>query len=105
MLPGQRLRQTRWRPFDRVFTDGTSEQRFLRATIFGTRKAGRYSQITTDPATLPPATTWELMANQPGKIAQTVGNTVGLRTWIAYRFQHANDDPGVADNPVSGRRA
>jgi SRSO17 transposase len=37
MLPGRRIRQTRWRPFDRVFTDGTSEQRFIRETIYGTR--------------------------------------------------------------------
>jgi SRSO17 transposase len=77
MLPGQRIRQTRWRPFARVFTDSTSEQRFLRETIFGPRKAVRYYQITTDPATLPPETTWDLMTNQPGKIESTVGNTFG----------------------------
>lgn len=33
MLPGQRIRQTRWRPFARVFTDGSGEQRFIRETI------------------------------------------------------------------------
>jgi SRSO17 transposase len=33
MLPGQRIRQTRWRPFNRVFTDGSTEQRFLRETV------------------------------------------------------------------------
>src|SRR5260370_12712375 len=38
MLPGQPIRQTRWRPFERVFTDGSSEQRFLRETIFGRRQ-------------------------------------------------------------------
>jgi SRSO17 transposase len=38
LLPGQRVRQTRWRPFDRVFTDGSTEQRFLRETIFGARR-------------------------------------------------------------------
>ena len=41
MLPGQRIRQTRWRPFDRVFTDGSSAQRFLRETIFGTQQPVR----------------------------------------------------------------
>ncbi len=101
MLPGQRIRQTRWRPFDRVFTDGTSEQRFIRETIYGTRQAVRYYQITTDPATLPPETTWDLMTNLPGKIAQTVGNTFGLRTWIAYGFKHAKDDLGWADYRVT----
>lgn len=82
LLPGQRIRQTQWRPFERVFTDGTSEQRFLRETIYGTRRAVRYYQITTDPRTLPPETTWDVMTNQPGKIEQTVGNTFGLRTWV-----------------------
>ncbi len=53
-LPGQRVRQTRWRPFERVFTDGSTEQRFIRETIYGRRQAVRSYQITTDPATLPP---------------------------------------------------
>jgi SRSO17 transposase len=97
LLPGQRVRQTRWRPFARVFSDGSSEQRFLRETIFGTRRSVRYYQITTDPLTLPPETTWDLMTNLPGKIEQTVGNTFGLRTWIEYGFKHAKDDLGWAD--------
>ncbi len=97
MLPGQRIRQTRWRPFARVYTDGSSEQRFIRETIYGTRRAVRYYQITTDPATLPPETTWNLMTNLPGEIARTVGNTFGLRTWVEYGFKHAKDDLGWAD--------
>jgi SRSO17 transposase len=101
LLPGQRIRQTRWRPFERVFTDGTSEQRFLRETIYGTRRAVRYYQITTDPRTLPPETTWDVMTNQPGKIEQTVGNTFGLRTWVEYGFKHAKDDLGWADYRVT----
>jgi SRSO17 transposase len=91
MLLGQRIRQTRWRPFDRVFTDGTSEQRFIRETIFGSRKPVRYYQITTDPQTLPSETTWDLMTNLPGKIEPTVGNTFGLRTWIERGFAFLKD--------------
>ena len=101
MLPGQRIRRTRWRPFERLFTDGTSEERFIRETIFGTRRTVRYYQITTDPQTLPPETTWDLMTNQPGKIEDTVGNTFGLRTWIEYGFKHAKDDLGWADYRVT----
>jgi len=97
LLPGQRVRQTRFRPFERVFTDGTSQERFIRETIYGTRQAVRYYQITTDPQTLPPETTWELMTNQPGKIERTVGNTFGLRTWVEYGFKHSKDDLGWAD--------
>jgi SRSO17 transposase len=101
LAPGQRVRQTRWRPFERVFSDGSTEQRFLRETIFGQRQAVRYYQVTTDPATLPPETTWDLMTNQPGKIEQTVGNTFGLRTWVEYGFKHAKDDLGWADYRVT----
>ncbi len=97
MLPGQRIRQTRWRPFERIFTDGSSEQRFIRETIYGTRRAVRYYQITTDSATLPPETTWNLMTNLPREIARTVGNTFGLRTWVEYGFKHAKDDLGWVD--------
>jgi len=101
LLPGQHVRQTRWRPFERVFTDGSTERRFLRETVYGTRRAIRYYQITTDPQTLPPETTWDLMTNLPGKIQQTVGNTFGLRTWIEYGFKHAKDDLGWADYRVT----
>jgi len=101
MLPGQRLRQTRWRAFDRVFTDGSTEERFVRETIYGTRHSVRYFQLTTDPVSLPPETTWDLMTNLPGKIEHTVGNTFGLRTWIEYGFKHAKDDLGWADYRVT----
>jgi hypothetical protein len=104
LLPGPRVRQTRWRPFDRVFTDGSTAQRFIRATLCGTRTPLRSSQLTTDPVTLPPETPWDLMTNLPGTIEQTVGhmsNTFGVRTWIAYGCKHAKDDLGWADDRVT----
>ena len=97
LLPGQRVRRTRWRPFDRLFTDGSPEQRYRRETVFGTRRSVRSFQITTDPQTLPPETTWDLMTNLPGKIEDSVGNPFGLRTWIEYGFKQAKDDLGWAD--------
>jgi SRSO17 transposase len=103
--PGQRVRQTRWRPFDRVFADGTREQRFIRETIYGRRQSVRYYQVTTDPATLPPETTWDLMTDLPGKIERTVGDTFGLRTWVEYGFRHAKDDLGWADFRVTDAAA
>jgi len=105
MLPGQRIRQTRWRPFERVFTDGASQGRFLRETIFGARQPVRYHQITTDPDTLPPEATWDLMTDLPGAIERTVGDTFGLRTRIAYGFKHAKDDLGWADYRVTDSAA
>jgi SRSO17 transposase len=101
LLPGQRVRPTRWRPFERIFTDGSSERRFLRETVDGTRRAIRSYPITTDPQTLPPETTWDLMTNLPGQIRQSVGNTFGLRTGIEYGFKQAKDDLGWADYRVT----
>jgi SRSO17 transposase len=94
LLPGQRVRQTRLRPFERVFTDGSRDHRFIREIVSGQRQAVRSYQITTDPATLPPETTWDLMTTQPGTIEQTVGNTFGRRTWVEYGFKHSKDDLG-----------
>ena len=96
-FPGERVRQTRWRPFARVFTDGSTEQRFICEFVFGKRGGTRYFVVTTDPVHLPPETTWHLMTNLPGKIERTVGNTFGLRTWIEYGFKHAKDELGWAD--------
>ncbi|MGO8948218.1 MAG: transposase, partial [Ktedonobacterales bacterium] len=93
----ERIRTTRWRTFERVFADGSSQERYLRETIFGRRRPLRYFQITTDPVHLPPETTWQLMTNLPGKIEQSVGNTFGLRTWIEYGFKQAKDELGWAD--------
>jgi SRSO17 transposase len=101
MFPGQRLRRTRWRPFDRIFTDGSTQQRYIRETVFGQRHGTRYFEIATDPATLPPETTWDLMTNLPGKIERSVGNTFGLRTWIEYGFKQAKDELGWADYRVT----
>jgi SRSO17 transposase len=101
LLPGQRIRQTRWRPFERVFTDGSSKQRFIRETIYGTRTPVRYYQITTDPHTLPRETTWDLMTNQPSDSEETVGNMFGWRTWVEYGFKHSKDDLGWADYRVT----
>lgn len=55
-------------------------------------------EITTDPARLPPETTWELMTNLPGKIERTVGSTFGLRAWIACGFKQAKDALDWADD-------
>jgi SRSO17 transposase len=87
-FPGERVRQTRWRPFLRVFTDGTSAQRYLCEFVVGKRTPTRSYVVTTDPVHPPSDTTWLLMTNLPGKIERTVGNRFGLRT----------QDPNAASN-------
>jgi SRSO17 transposase len=97
MPPGQRLRYTTWSQFDRVFSNGETEPRYIREIIFGQRRAIRYYHITTDVAEQPPDSTWLIMTNLPGTIKKTVGNTYGLRTWIEYGFKQSKNELGWAD--------
>jgi SRSO17 transposase len=48
MPADQRIRYTPWQEFDRTFTDGETETRWIREIIYGQRQALRYYQITTD---------------------------------------------------------
>ena len=97
MVPGQRLRYTTWSPFDRVFSTGATESRYIREIIFGHRRALRYYHIPTDVDEQPPESTWLIMTNLPGTIKKTVGNIYGLRTWIEYGFKHSKNELGWAD--------
>ena len=39
---GQRVRQNRWRGFERIFSNGKQENRYIREIIFGKRRAIQY---------------------------------------------------------------
>jgi SRSO17 transposase len=101
MLPGQRIRYTRWSAFDSHsadgVADGASEARFIRELIFGARRIVRCYEITTDRELEPPETIWRIMTNQPGRIERVVGSAFGLRAWIEYEFKRHKDDLGWAD--------
>ena len=99
--PGQRVRYTNWRPFERVFSNGESQTRYIREIVFGQRGKIRYYHLTTDQKTQPPESTWYIMTNLEGHIRKTVGNTYGLRTWIEYGFKHAKNALGWADFRVT----
>ena len=47
--PGEHIRSTRWRSFERVFSDETHQTRSLREIIFAQRGTVRYYQLTNDP--------------------------------------------------------
>ena len=95
--PGEHIHCTRWQPFLRTFSDGTKQQRYLREVIYGRRGSERYFQLTTDPRTLPGATTCLLMTNLPGDLRHSLGDQYGLRTWIEYGFKHIKNELGWAD--------
>ncbi len=96
---------TRWRPFERVFSTGKTQIRYLREGIYGQRTRTRYYQITVDQEQLPSEGTWSIMTNLAGDIRQTVGNTYGLRTWIEYGFKQAKNELGWADYRVTDAAA
>ncbi|OKH23912.1 hypothetical protein NIES1031_16570 [Chroogloeocystis siderophila 5.2 s.c.1] len=82
----QRVRTNRWKAFDRIFSNGKSEVRYLQEIIFGKRRDWRYWTITTDPV--------ELL---PQSLDKEIGNLYGLRTWIEYGFKHCKNYLGWAD--------
>ncbi len=92
MGPGQRIRYTRWKAFERLFSDGSSPTRYSCEGIFGKRGSIRYCYLTTDPATLPAATTVLLMTNLEGNLRHALGNIYGLRTWIEYGFKQTKNE-------------
>jgi SRSO17 transposase len=92
-----RVRYTRWKKFDRVFTNVDSEFRYIREIVFGKRRSIRYWQISTGSVELPENSTWFIMTNLPSDIQKSVGNTYGLRTWIEYGFKPVKDKLGWAD--------
>lgn len=53
LLQGQKVRQNKWRAYDRSFCDGTKEKRYIREIIFGQRCQLQYWQVTTDIEALP----------------------------------------------------
>ncbi len=61
----------------------------------------RYFWLTTDPITLPKATTYLVMTNLTGNVRVRhtlgIGNSYGLRTWIEYGFKHIKNELGWAD--------
>lgn len=93
----ERVRFSTWKSFDRVFSDGEQEIRYIREIIYGKRRKIRYYQITTDPPELPEESTWFVMTNLEGNIYKEVGNVYGMRTWIEYGFKQIKNELGWAD--------
>ena len=99
--PGQQIRFTRWRPWERVLSDGTRERRYIREIIYGIRRDIRFYDVTSDPEKLPVATTRFLMTNLSGDLRHELGNLYGLRTWIEYGFKQIKNELGWADHRLT----
>jgi SRSO17 transposase len=97
MLKTEKVRQNKWRKFERVFSDGHTEIRYVSEVIFGHRRSYTYWYITTDPETLPENSTSFVMTNIPDVSYQEIGNIYGLRTWVEYGFKQCKSELGWAD--------
>jgi len=93
----QRVRTNRWKAFDRTFSNGKSETRYLQEIVFGKRRDWRYWTITTDPAKLPENSTWYVMSHLTKPLDKEVGNLYGLKTWVEYGFKQCKNHLGWAD--------
>lgn len=102
LLAGQTVRRNSWRKFDRIFSDGTVQKRFIREIIFGKRRAEQFWEITNDPETLPKNSTWCVMTRIPNLKYHQVGNLYGLRNWVEYGLKQSKNELGWADFRITG---
>lgn len=86
-----------WQQFERVFSDGKTESRYIQEIIFGRRLQWRYWTLTDDPVALPDNSTWQVMSHLKGKQDHfdQIGNLYGLRTWIESGFKQCKDQLGA----------
>jgi SRSO17 transposase len=97
MASNQRVRANKWYKFERVFSNQTSETRYIREIIYGKRRSTTYWEITTDPERMPGNSTSFVMTNLKGKIKPILGNLYGLRTWVEYGFRQCKQELGWTD--------
>lgn len=94
---------SQWHRFERVFSDGTTQERYIQEVIFGRRFEHRYWTLTNDPEKLPDNSTWSVMSHldEQRDRFDFIGNLYGLRTWIEYGFKQCKDKLGWADYRVT----
>ncbi len=110
-----------WRPVVRRFRDGREElwrAAELAYGPYGPDRPRRAVVATTDPATLPPLTTWYLVTNLPRPGAPPADEAVfppadlaevvrlyGLRNWVEQGYKQVKQELGWADFMVRSDRA
>ena len=97
----QEVTQEPWQPFERTFSNGTTEVRYMAEVIYGKRHRKQYWLLTTDPKTLPDNSTSYVMVAAPAVKLKEIGDHYGFRTWIEYGLKQAKDTLGLADFRVT----
>ena len=91
----QRVRANKWSKFEREFSDGSLEERYIREIIFGKKGYRTYWEVTSDPDTMPENSTSFIMTNIKRKnLKKILGNLYGLRTWVEYGFRQCKQELG-----------
>lgn len=100
MPSSERVRSNKWYEFERIFSDGKKEKRYIREIIYGQRRKITYWQITTDKEMLPENGTSFVMTNLQDSrtnLKKTIGNLYGQRTWVEYGFRQCKQELGWTD--------
>lgn len=93
-----KVKYSKWQRFNtRVFSDLSSENRYIREIICGNHPEIKYWQITTDIEVIPKNTTWYVMSKFPEITPREVGNFYGLRNWVEYGLKQSKNELGWAD--------
>jgi SRSO17 transposase len=98
---GQKMRINKWRSFEREFSTGKKEERYIREIIFGKKREVRYWQITDNREKLPKNSTWYVMTKVANIKYKEVGNLYGLRNWVEYGLKQSKNELGWADFRVT----
>ena len=93
----QEVVQQPWQTFERTFSNGTTEIRYMAEVIYGKRRRKQYWLLTTDPKTLPDNSTSFVIVAAPAIKLSEIGESYGFRTWIEYGLKQAKDALGWAD--------
>lgn len=93
----QEVYQEPWQTFERTFSNGSTETRYMAEVIYGKRHRKQYWLLTTDPQTLPANSTSFVMLAAPAIKLSEIGDSYGFRTWIEYGLKQAKDALGWAD--------
>jgi SRSO17 transposase len=96
-ITDSKIKYSNWQRFRRVFSDLSSENRYIREIICGKKSEVRYWQITTDKEKLPKNRIWYVMSKYPDITPRDVGNFYGLRTWVEYGLKQSKNELGWAD--------
>lgn len=93
--------QEPWQCFERTFSNGTRETRYMAEVIYGKRHRKQYWLLTTDPQTLPDNSTSFLLVAAPVIKLKEIGDHYGFRTWIECGLKQSKDALGWADFRVT----